>query len=90
MGEVRSITEKQPHKAGPAHCIHCKHAWAAVALPGTVWLDCPECGSEKGVFTGPCQSSATQLFECNCGNDLFRVHPEGIFCPNCGVWVNPY
>lgn len=77
-------TERQPHLAGEARCLSCGHRWAAVAPVGADWLECPQCGLEKGVFSFPYRREGPHL-ECNCGNDLFHVTPEGVYCPNCNT-----
>jgi hypothetical protein len=88
MGDVINLQrykeEQAPHMAGPAHCMCCKHEWAAVAPVGTVFLECPECLTEKGVFLMPVLRGNSE-WTCNCGNTLFKISPDnGAYCPNCG------
>ena len=78
---------RRPHLSGEARCMLCSYEWVAVALVGTLWLECPSCHSEKGYLKFPVQRTGLEWI-CICGNDLFRVTPEGYYCPNCGVWQN--
>lgn len=91
MGDVVDFVaakeEREPHMSGKARCLACKHEWEAVAPLGTIWLDCPECTLERGRFIGPCERDGS-FWRCNCGNHLFEITPEGVYCPNCGVWQN--
>jgi len=84
MGEVIGINENKPHISGPVVCMNCKHEWVGVAPAGTYWLECKQCGTFKGVFKGAIQCDC-MTWECNCGNTLFEICPDGIHCPNCGV-----
>lgn len=76
-----------PHLSGEARCLTCGHTWVAIAPSGTVWLECPECKTEKGRFCGPVEESG-EHWTCNCGCDLFHISRKGIYCPNCGVRQN--
>jgi len=82
---VRHQEENSPHCSGIAFCLDCKHEWVGVAPTGTIWLECPECGLTRGRFKYQSERDGEQ-WSCGCGNDLFHVKPEGIYCPNCGVW----
>lgn len=76
-----------PHMTGKARCIQCGHEWVAVAPVGTVFLECPECRTEKGRFIGACApQEGTEVRECNCGNQLFYLTREGHMCANCGTY----
>lgn len=79
-----------PHVAGPARCLACKHEWAAVAPTGTLWLECPECSLLRGRFLWPVERSGLPHWVCGCGNDVFHVTPQGYYCPNCGVWATGF
>ena len=81
--------ENMPHVSGIAICLDCKHEWAAVAPVGVVWLECPSCSLARGRFKYQHERDGEQ-WKCNCGNDLFHVKPEGIYCPNCGVWCEGF
>lgn len=93
MGTVVSLLPKpkqdDPHIAGLAHCIACGHGWTSVAPIGSVWLECPECKTEKGLMKFPCVRE-TPAWVCNCGNQLFYATPDGFYCPNCGNWQNGF
>lgn len=72
---------------GWAFCLGCKHTWQAVAPTGTTELKCPSCETMKGKwkfeFFPP---ESTCVRECNCGNQLFYLTPEGHMCANCGIY----
>lgn len=78
--------DRVPHMSGHARCLACKHEWVAVSPTGTLWLECPECTLLRGRYMYPVVRDAIPHLECNCGNDLFQVTPDGTYCPNCGVW----
>ena len=78
----------EPHLSGNAQCIGCKHRWVAVAPVGTMELDCPECGLNKGRFRNVCMPEKTkEIWVCGCGCDLFVVvKTDGYMCVNCGLY----
>lgn len=79
-----------PHMEGNARCMGCSHKWAAVVPVGTyTGLECQSCHASKGVMLGMCHAEA-DIFVCNCGNDLFNIHPHGMLCANCGVWAKGF
>lgn len=90
MGQVIEFGKPDPAKqwgAGEAFCIACGHEWAAVAETGTLELECPSCKTMKGKYRFEFQPSPGSLVrECNCGNQLFYLTPEGHLCANCGVY----
>jgi hypothetical protein len=82
--------ENTPHLTGRARCIDCHHEWITVCPIGTIaFFECPECGLFKGrmkfevIRDGP-------HWKCNCGNDLFFMKPDGMYCPICGEFQNGY
>jgi len=80
-------TPKDPHGAGEAFCLGCNHKWVAVAPVGTTQLECPECHTMKGHWKFEFYPSEEQFVrECNCGNQLFYLTPEGHLCANCGIY----
>jgi len=99
MGTIISLSDKkkerEPHMAGEARCIACKHEWVAVSPTGTTWLECPECHAMKGVYIHPCLKIAKEKDEyepwwtCKCGNNLFIIYHGSIMCPNCGEFQYP-
>ena len=88
MNNVIQLRPKNdPHGSGEAFCLQCGHEWISVAPVGTVQLECPECHTMKGLFRFPFHFSEGQLVrECNCGNQLFYLSPEGHMCANCGIY----
>lgn len=76
--------DNSPHLRGPARCIYCKHTWHAVAPVGTIdGLECPSCGTFKGVIDTQC--SPPVFWKCVCDNSLFYVSSdEWLVCANCG------
>jgi len=75
------------HGQGLAFCIGCSHHWQAVAPTGTTQLECPSCHAMKGKWRFEFQPSAGQMVrECNCGNQLFYLTPDGHLCANCGIY----
>ena len=87
MGDsvVVDIASRRSHKTGDARCLACRHEWTAVAPLDADWLDCPSCTLVRGRFVGPCEREGLQ-WACNCGNDLFHLTPDGIYCPHCAAW----
>lgn len=77
--------ENTPHNTGDARCLACGHKWIAVAPVGTDWLECSECHLMKGRFIHHCEREGAH-WNCNCGNDLFFITPDGCYCPVCGSW----
>ena len=74
---------------GEAFCIQCKHEWVAVAIAGTIFFECPNCCTHKGLLKYPIDINEGEVYrECRCGNSLFRITPEGHLCPNCGIYQN--
>lgn len=73
------------HLAGKAYCLHCKKSWDTTAPVGTYELNCPGCGTNKGVFKNLTYKGETMAWSCNCGNDLFRITPSEIYCAVCGA-----
>jgi DNA-directed RNA polymerase subunit RPC12/RpoP len=63
----------------------CNHNWQAVAPVGVTELECPNCKTMKGHYIFAFAPAVNKVWECNCGNQLFHIALEGIFCPNCGV-----
>lgn len=88
MGDLVSLQEERekrtPHMRGKAHCLFCRHEWEAVEPVGSVWLQCPACGSQRGRYDGHVSPGAAK-WVCNCGNDLFYITVDGCSCPSCGA-----
>lgn len=82
--------KEEPHLAGEALCIGCRHEWAAVAPVGTWQLECPSCCTWKGVFRYPVGADVGDLlFVCNCGCEALTAYMHhGRFrlkCMSCGT-----
>ena len=88
MSNVTPIKPRPEQTAlGPAFCIACDHNWSAVAPTGTTELECPNCHAVKGHWKFEFYPSVGQsVRECNCGNQLFYLTPDGHMCANCGVY----
>lgn len=70
---------------GPAKCLCCQGKWMAIIpIPIPSFMECPFCGCEKGVMEYPVYRFGVPHWTCECGNDLFHVTPDSIYCPNCG------
>ena len=91
MSNVVAFPKKPPQErtySGPAFCLACKHEWEAEAPEGVVSLECPSCGTMKGLYRYEhAPHKDTALWTCKCDNQLFLVTPQGIFCPNCGIYA---
>lgn len=89
MGDVINLQAERenrtPHITGRAFCISCRHRWVDVSPVGIVWLTCPECKAEMGVRCFHVEHPGP-YFSCPCGNELFQIHEQGAYCPNCGRW----
>lgn len=94
MGDIVSLfpvglpkEDEGPFAQGEVFCIGCNHVWQAVAPVGTTQLECPGCGASKGRWRFEFAPNEGQLVrECNCGNQLFYLTPEGHLCANCGTY----
>lgn len=93
MGEVVSFAPQEkadPHLAGEAKCIGCGEQWTAVAPVGTVSLECPQCGAERGVWRYPVRAAdGDLLFTCNCGCEALTAYQRSgkfwLKCMCCGT-----
>lgn len=89
MGRVLSFPieqppeKKDPHIAGEA-CCPCGYSWAAVAPVGVVWLTCPKCGGERGLFKFRCVPDGLPIWHCVCDCSVFCITAEYIVCVSCG------
>lgn len=88
--DASSLEEgNDPHMEGKARCLACGHEWHAVAPTGMVWMECPSCSLIRGRFVAQVERKGPH-WHCHCGNELFCVTPDGIYCPNCGDWHFPF
>jgi hypothetical protein len=86
-------TEKLPHATGIVRCLECGNEWMAVypIVDGfNTWLECSKCKLVKGRPKYNFEADDKPFWTCHCGNQLFAVHKEGIFCPGCGQWQYGY
>jgi hypothetical protein len=81
--------KRTPHSTGDARRLQCGHEWLATAPAGEVWLECPACKILRGAFIGPSYPIDGQVWQCNCGNQLFLLTHDGPMCPQCGVYSEP-
>ena len=90
LSKYREAKEKSfKYTSGSAHCVQCSHTWVASGEVGNVWFECPECHSMKGVFDLPFQVEVgKKYYHCGCDNYLMILSEDGIFCPNCGFFVD--
>ena len=80
----------QTWSEGTAICIGCRHEWAAAAPTGTWQLECPSCGSMKGIFKYPIGAQVGDLmFRCICGCEAMTAYSRaGRYwhrCMSCGL-----
>lgn len=77
--------------SGEAICIGCRHQWVQVSPVGTRWLECPGCGSNKGIYKQPFGAGeGDSVFTCgDCDNEALTAYKhEGLFylrCMSCGT-----
>ena len=87
MGRVFELKPKEdPHIAGNAVCLNCQRSWVAVAPVGSTSLECPDCGTMKGVFVNPVEDvgAGVEHWRCGCGNYYLLMTRTRVYCPNCG------
>ncbi len=70
--------------SGKVRCLSCKHEWTGVVNDIQAWLKCPECHKNSGRLINHVEKSGEMHWTCSCGNDLFYIQPDKIYCPNCG------
>lgn len=82
--KLPSLIERGSHLSGEAFCSHCKHEWVAVVPVGTVELECPKCGTNKGLLKHGCEPE--EAWTCGCGCHMFMISRNGVICWNCGEY----
>lgn len=87
MGDVTPLYREpdEPHQEGPCLCMSCRHEWHGVAPAGTVDLECPKCGTQKGVWIHPCFHANRPHWQCKCGNEFFTINDDRFVCAACGT-----
>lgn len=73
-----------PHMSGEAVCFNCKHQWQAVAPVGVLELECPSCGTLRGVWNHTVWPSEQEVWMCNCGAYHFALTKQAAHCLACG------
>lgn len=89
MGNVIELfkPKEEPYAQGEAFCNGCGHVWQAIAPVGLVRFECPACQAMKGMWRFEFAPEQGQLVrECDCGNQLFYLTPEGHLCAGCGTY----
>jgi hypothetical protein len=88
MADVIPLFGKQEqHGEGKAFCLACDHTWHAVAPTGIESFECPACKRFTGHWKFEFYPAVDQsVRQCNCGNQLFYLTPDGHLCANCGVY----
>jgi hypothetical protein len=82
---------RDEHLAGRARCIACGHEWQAVGRIGASWLECPSCGTMKGLYKFPCApDEGDHIWTCPCGSDALYATPKSLRCCNCGAAQRPF
>lgn len=89
MGEIFQFAvermKREDHLEGEAFCVACGQVWIALAPLGTYELECPRCGSLKGLFRNGCFPNS--YWTCACGCHAFTIDDLGrIICYNCGMY----
>jgi hypothetical protein len=85
VGQVLELQSRKSWSSGVARCLLCGCEEVAVAPAGVVWMECSRCHAMKSAYVNACERDGAE-WRCGCGNDLFHVKPEGVYCPNCGEW----
>lgn len=88
---VVAFPEKhEPHMAGEALCLACKHEWVAVVPTGAISLECPSCKTERGVYKYQIAHMNEPMFACGCGCHYFVLDEDGPLCCLCGLTIWPW
>lgn len=80
---------RMAHLSGQARCLACKHEWVAVAPTGAHRLECPACGTMRGVWNYPVTThdAAGGVWQCGtCKGDLFVLSDRQLMCVCCGEY----
>jgi hypothetical protein len=82
-----NVEPAEQHGQGEAFCLACNHTWQAVAPTGIESFECPSCRRFTGHWKFEFYPREDQpVRECNCGNQLFYLTPDGHLCANCGIY----
>jgi hypothetical protein len=77
-------SREEPTVTGPAKCLHCDHAWEAVAPAGKLALECPSCHLLRGAWYSVVHTADTH-WQCRCGCAVFGIDRVGAICMRCGI-----
>lgn len=85
MSNVIDLASRLPHMEGQAVCLNCAHKWVSVSPIGVCHLECPECGTMKGVYNNLCEpEEGTAVWTCKCECYHFILREDRIMCAHCG------
>lgn len=85
--DVINLADLKPHKSGGAICSSCKHKWVAVAGEDVMVMECPECNCVTGHWLYPL-AKGESYWKCNCENVVFHINEKGVYCNQCGQYVD--
>lgn len=83
-------SETEEWITGRVRCLACCNEWIGVAPAGTVGIECPRCGMEKGVFRNLPVRIEEPHYQCSCGSASFSITPRRVYCINCGRSHRPF
>lgn len=69
--------------SGNVKCLACRYEWIGEAPIGTKILECPACKLNRGHWVGDIHRDGPH-WHCGCGNDLFYIQRDEIYCASCG------
>lgn len=86
----RRPQREEPYIGGDAKCIGCGHQWEAAAPVGTWQLECPSCGTMKGIFRNPVGAvEGDSVLRCSCGCEALTAYQRHgrvwLRCMSCGL-----
>lgn len=91
--ELKLPEPRDPHYTGVATCLACKYSWTGVAPIGVYEMECPSCGTLRGVWAQPPGvSPGTKVFTCKvagcgCQHMIVARRHDGLWeidCARCG------
>lgn len=85
MTKILNMSDHSPDGwlSGETVCLACGAEGVAVAPVQCIdHMECSACGCFKKVLKYPVQRGDVD-WVCGCGNELFRINPNGAYCPMC-------
>lgn len=88
---AKAREEREPHWAGIALCLHCRHEWDTTAPMDTLdRLECPSCGTHRGAIKNNFGAAVGDaVLTCRCGCTVLtavrRVDAVRLICVACGT-----